>query len=1059
MSRKTFSSQVGLIACVYALAAGIGCALCPSTPKPFSASLSLSGPWRVSGNGFSNHPITLPNTLADIKLGDKLTQPLYGSLTPAYQYVGAATYTRTISLPEDLAGKPLELTLGRVLWQSTATLDGQPLTVSPRASALNATSCDSFGTAHRFRVPALKAGIHTLSITIDNSRIHPITEKGHAYGDAMQTRWNGILGEITLKPVNPLDEIRSWAAQDGTLTLELPTERTFLNAPISLAAVKAAVLVEGLSIKQASLGPNNRLTISFAQAPSIWSCQSPTLYRVTLTTPSAQRTFKVGFRSFSRKGTKLYLNNTPLFVRANLDNCHFPLTGYPAMDKATWQRIMQAQKDQGINTLRFHSWCPPEVAFEVADELGILMSPEAGIWIDSWMSKQFPDVVGLGRGSLEVDTFVQRELHAIQQAYVDHASFFSLSIGNELGSSDFDQLNRWMGVCRTYDSSRLYSTSTARSVVPNDDYMVTHNYPGVGSVREWFTSHTDWDYERQYSRTAIPCIAHEIGQWPVYPDYAELKKYTGLLRPWNLQAFQTRDRQRNLLRFNRAYHTASLNTNRVIYKEEIESFMRTPSCQGIHLLGIQDYSGQGEALIGWLDSFYDAKRGAEQQVPIATVFADTVCLARFKSFAWRTSQTFRATLLVRNNGSQPIPAGTAYPVSFGDKTSSISLPQAIAPGELATVATYTHDLRDCVAPSQTALCFGNNRWDLWIYPATIDTLLSEDVLYTDDIDAMLKAAQAGRSVIFDASKLSIKNQSIRLSFRPVYWSTTWFPGQRNRTLGMVIDKTHPVFTHFPTDSWQNWNWYHLVEGARAICLNGDKWSNDTPIMMPVVDFHESQLAAALFEVKIGSGKVLISGLKLDSSRPEAQQLRKSMIAYLTSDTCKPSITLTPQEATQLLAQPSRKLTPRPARYQSAPVYIECAARRNATHRDLPWSKAIDRAELATGSYTLTGDNLRTWQDAKGRYWVGSTINLTLTKIPPIRGQLLIRFCDPDNGMRQAKGLFEGDPFTIPPHHQSGTYWLKMPIDMEDSLDGAINLTIHCTHGSNIMIDRVIALPQ
>jgi hypothetical protein len=33
-----------------------------------------------------------------------------------------------------------------------------------------------------------------------------------------------------------------------------------------------------------------------------------------------------------------------------------------------------------LNHLRFHSWCPPEAAFKVADSLGVYLHVELPLW-------------------------------------------------------------------------------------------------------------------------------------------------------------------------------------------------------------------------------------------------------------------------------------------------------------------------------------------------------------------------------------------------------------------------------------------------------------------------------------------------------------------------------------------------------------------------------------------------------------------------------------------------------------------------------------------------------
>ena len=147
-----------------------------------------------------------------------------------------------------------------------------------------------------------------------------------------------------------------------------------------------------------------------------------------------------------------------------------------------------------------------------ADELGIVLHPEAGIWTDKWMSEG--DEVGNGK---PVDGFVRREMKAIADAYGNSPSFFSLSIGNELGSSNFETMGRWVEEHKKYDPRALCYASSARKLTSADDFSLSHVVPGKGLAREKLMPNTDWDYEDIYSAATIPTVAHEIGQWPVYP--------------------------------------------------------------------------------------------------------------------------------------------------------------------------------------------------------------------------------------------------------------------------------------------------------------------------------------------------------------------------------------------------------------------------------------------------------------------------------------------------------------------------------------------------------------
>ncbi len=1013
-------------------------ALCAATMSFALTTVDLAGEWQVKLADGTKATLTLPGTLGDAKLGPAATEAVYGALTPRHQYVGKAVYTRKVTVTPEMKGA-YELFFERVMWRSEVAFDGIAL-----------GDYDSLAAPHIYRIPQglMTPGEHTITLTVDNSLIYPIGEKSHSYGDSMQTRWNGAIGELTLRPINPMRDARVFAPYGDVLTVTYATS----CAP--------TLSVEGMETEVLSQMPGK--TVLKVKGAKPWSEFDPQLYTLVTEWEGMEHKIRFGFRTFEVKGNRVYMNGRPFFVRGNTDNCHFPLTGYPAMDKATWKELLSRMQAEGINQVRCHTWATPKAAFDAADELGLLISPEV-LWIDGWMVRDYAYIKGVGRGPKAVDTFVHNELFRILDAYGNAPSFFSLSVGNELGSSDFALLGKWMEECKAYDNRHLYAASSARQISSGDDFYVTHSYPGIGMVREWHREGTDWDYEGAYSRTALPTVAHEIGQWPVFPNFdREIPKYTGLLRPWNLEGLKEDSAAAGVLRFNEAYATASLKTCLLMYKDEIESFMRTPSCAGLQLLGIQDYSGQGEALIGWFDSFYDRKPGAEEMLPVPNYFAPQACLARFAKYTWTTDEVFTAKLVVHNYGQAAIKK--EIPWSLGNQSGVVAVD--VPMGAVQEVAVLTVPLKDIAAPTKVELTFGNNAWPLWVYPATIAETVPEAVTYVETLAEFKAALEAGKPrILFDASLCANPDATIYSSFIPVYWGTTWFPGQRATTLGMVVQDKSGAFAQFPTEDWQDWQWKHLVNGAKTFRLTGVS-EDFVPLAMPIVDFHKPALAGLLFEVKMGDSAVLVSGIKLNAPRPEAKQLKRSLLDYVASEAFAPKGTIDAEAFQGLFYDARANVAPRPEAYASAVGYFECAAFSDEKYVDVPWSKALDRAELTAGSYTLAGPDVRTWADNDGKYWVGTDMVLTLTGATNIRGKLLVRFRDPDSGgTRTAEGTFDGArSFTIPSHgktaeNPTGEYWLTLPVDMEDFLDGKLELRIRKTGGVNVMIDRVILIPN
>lgn len=835
----------------------------------FAASaFDMGGEWQVTGNGLGG-TARLPGTLADSGLGKAQSYDTWNAVSNKqeryalrlqHQFIGEAVWSRRVKIPAELAAKPLELFLERVMWKSTLKVDGRLV-----------GSCDSLGTPHvyRFAPGELSAGEHLFEITVDNRGHYGFAGWSHAWGPTTQTRWNGIIGKFELREANALRSARVFA--------KWPARNRF-EIDLPAGAALAAVEVEGLDVEGWER-KGERVEVRFRGEPVYWSEWHPRLYRLVLSDGKGfSRTMRFGFRTLERRGKRIYLNGCPFWMRGNVDNCQFPLTGYPAMTPAEWRRQIRVQQLGGCNSMRFHTWTPPEAAFEAADELGFLMMAEVGYWADRWM-----DCTSAGRGDAAHDAFLKNELRRIQDTYGDHPSLMSVGLGNELGSCDFDLLDSWMKEAKAYDNRYLTIVSTARKVCSSDDFMTTHHYPGVGSVRCWRRPNTDWDYEEAYSKAPIPVIAHEIGQWPIYPYWDDMSRFSGLLKPYDWMWMRSLAEKNGTLRFMRRWHAASMKSNRLMYKDEVESFMRTPSCAGLQLLDMRDYTGQGEALVGWLDADFGAKPALSEVGAFSDVFRAVPFLARFGKFTWTVGETFEAKLQVRNFTEEPIPSGMRWPWSFAGKRGYMTLGEDLSPCEIATVGTVRVELEEWMCASKQTLGFGENSWDIWVFPAESPAAVPAGVTLTGDFaEALAALGKGGRVVYTGKSALTGKG-----SFEPVYWSSIHFPSKDpSVALGTWFDEDHRVFSDFPTENWMDWQWRSLADGATVHVLQNAPAGFDA-IAMPVADIHFSEFLATMFELRALGGRMFVCGYDLNADTPESRALRRCVFDYVAGGDFRP----------------------------------------------------------------------------------------------------------------------------------------------------------------------------
>ena len=149
-----------------------------------------------------------------------------------------------------------------------------------------------------------------------------------------------------------------------------------------------------------------------------------------------------------------------------------------------------------------------------------------------------------------------------------------------------------------------------------------------------------------------------MGQYTVFPDFREIAKYTGVLRARNLEIFQEKLRAKGMLDQAEQFRRASGAVAVLCYREDIEAALRTPGFGGFQLLDLQDFPGQGTAVVGILDAFMDSK-GLIEPKAWREFCSEVVPLVRMKKYSWTTGETFTADLEVANYGRAPFPQAQA----------------------------------------------------------------------------------------------------------------------------------------------------------------------------------------------------------------------------------------------------------------------------------------------------------------------------------------------------------------------------------------------------------------
>jgi len=831
-------------------------------------------------------------------------------LQPDKYFAGAAWYQREIEVPETWQGLQVVLTLERPHWETRVWVDG-------RAIGLN----DSLSTPHVYDMGSLDPGKHRLTIRVDNRMIVNVGPNSHSVSDHTQGNWNGIVGKLTLAARAPvwIDDLQVYpditrkkarvvvelgnvtgAAAQGTITLTAKAFNTTTTHKAVAKSIEVDVVVGGAKVEvEYPLGD---------KAP-LWDEFNPALIRLTarleMKTGSAALTDVAeacfGLREFKTAGTRFALNGRPFFVRGTLDCCGYPLTGYPPCDVDGWRKVISAVQAHGLNQIRFHSWCPPEAAFAVADELGFTFQVECASWANQSS--------GVGNGD-PIDEWLYKEGARILRAYGNHPSFVMMAYGNEpAGSNQRQWLGAWVDNWKSLDPRRVYTGAAGWPAIPENQY---HNIPGPriqgwgqglksrinGRPPETRTDYCDW--VRKYS---VPIVSHEIGQWCVYPNFDEIEKYTGPLKPKNFEIFRDFLKANHMGNQAHDFLIASGKLQTLCYKEEIESALRTPGFGGFQLLDLHDFPGQGTALVGVLDPFWESK-GYVTPEQFRRFCNSTVPLARMDKRYWKMSETFKADIEIAHFGRAPIENAFAewkLVDETGRTVASGKLPAGIIPVDNGTLlGTVAIPLKNAAPAKKHTLVIGiegtpfENDWDIWVFADTVDTAPTSDVLTATALDdRLLEKLKAGGKVLLLAPRASVKS-NVAIGFSPVFWNTAWTGNQPPHTLGILCDPEHPVFTSFPAEGWSNWQWWELVTGSAVMILD-DLPPELRPLVQPIDTWFEARRLGLLFEAKVAGGKLMVCSMDLSSdleTRIVTRQMRRSVLDYMAGAAFNPEVELT-----------------------------------------------------------------------------------------------------------------------------------------------------------------------
>ena len=910
--------------------------------------------------------IQLPGTTDEAGLGDVTGEACEDRLSRTLRWMGPAWYQKMVEIPESWAGKKLFLFLERTK-DSQVWVDGAWAGSDDSLSASHEFDLTKWLTPGEHTITILidnsklppvgpchqvdertQTNWNGILGRIELSVCEPVYIRSlAAYPDLTPANCPNpnddepidlglTAGQCTIELVAELVNEARWSGKGGfRFKAEVIGHEDEFDIP---------VVESGTLVNQGRQTIKARLIIP-AHVPR-WDEFNPTLLRVTMEAEAMPRTEWIrdslsivcGLRGFKASRGQFVVNGRPAFLRGKNDCALFPITGYAPMDNTFWLRFLGVGRDYCINHYRFHSWCPPEAAFAAADELGIyfqvelpnkrgITEPENADYTPPAEAYETLDELKGDAGDPAVRTaYLTREGEKILKQYGNHPSFAMLTLGNEIGG-DEHVMKAMTDHFRSLDSRHLYAMGTnawhwdIRHREGNDFWVIKGTRPDT-NIRgaSWEKKcHIDFDppsttktYSDSLRGVPVPVVAHEMAQYEVYPDYTEIEKYTGVLKAKNLEIFKERLEKAGMGDQAKDFQRASGALSIVCRKEDIEAEIRTPGMAGFQLLDIQDFSGQGTALIGILDVFMESK-GLITPERWRQFCCETVPLLIMKKHTWTNNEIFHGRIQVAHYGPTDLKdqsvgwtlRGDTETLGEGAFTADIATGDVtevdIACVPLVSITTARKLTFEITLPGTPY----RNTYDLWVYPAAIDTKPPAGVsvarAWTANVERKLAA---GDSVLLIPEPGSLK-ETVTMAFQTGFWSPMFrmkgrtcpaTGGETPGTQGILLDPDHPVFADFPTEFHGNWQWWQLVKHCDPMILD-DTPADYRPVLQVIDGIDRNHKLGLIVETRVGPGKLLICTIDLPGlqEHPEARQLLASIQRYMASDAFSPQVEITPDQ--------------------------------------------------------------------------------------------------------------------------------------------------------------------
>ncbi len=855
----------------------------------------------------------------------------YGTETPKvrHNFVGLGWYRRTLAVPAEWADRRVYLCIGGVHRYAKVWVNGQFL-----GEHLGYLSEFEFDLTDRVK-PGQPAAV---VIQVDSRQRWDVDTMFGAsdLADYMDVVWGGIWGHVRLEARTAV-----WLS-DLFLQPNVSGSNCTASAVIQgEARLAQAVKLEVRDSRGRAVGETERrfdgplaagATISVTTPvpnAQLWSPDQPALYQARLTLlrvgqPLDTVESRFGMRDLRFDGPYVLLNGRRLFLRGYGDDHIYPEQMAMPADKELHLQRLRLIKSYGFNHVRHHSTIMPPEYYDACDEVGIMPTAEFPIAYDSFLpgGDTWKKNVPVGTDPAPAWETYKREWAAALKRHRNHPSIFAWVMGNELWNG-IPLRHEFRRIARELDPSRPFADTDGVTEMwqhifdPKNDRDTLDLYFLMFDV---FHNPLELPDKFKSPRPLKPVISHESGNYVTFtrPDTAEAFRHN--IKPFWMTDGRAKVEQLGLLAEAPEWAAKSDRLYLHLHKTNLEALRKNPFISGYHWWLFQDYWTTANGLV---DHNFRPKAITAEEV--RRFNHEVVLLQDGLDLTYRAGAALKVKLLVSNFSPEPLAEGqgswrllTNGRVIAQDQIRAVRVGQ----GEVTEVAQLNLALPEVAGPTRVELRTEvggssaadsadraprwQNDWSAWVYPRATQTMPRPVPVFASATqlkrwpelgllpipkDATLPPRAVYLTGRIDRRVLAAVERGACLvllqggrvfNSRPLTYRSSWWKAgdDLNANLCGTFVYDHPVTRPMAPDGWCDAGWFHLLEGGRKISLEGFP-ARPHVLIRALPSLRAVQDEAILFEVGVGEGAILVSGLNHEQAkgRPENDWILAQMVAH------------------------------------------------------------------------------------------------------------------------------------------------------------------------------------